>query len=607
MADRQTYQLTANSSPAANYVVSVQHPSGSSEAQKTTILELKTVMSLQNLDNTSDATKWAATATLTNKTINLSSNTLTMTLAQLNSAVSDADVVSLAGSETLTNKTISGASNTFSSIPQSAVTSLTTDLAAKQPLDSDLTTIAGLTPSANDVLQYISGAWANRTISQLKTSLALTESDISGLVSDLAGKQGTLTLTTTGTSGAATLVGNTLNIPQYSGGGGGGTWGSITGTLSSQTDLQTALNNKKSINLIDTSSTGAHGFTVGMAVQKATGGTWQRCRAVSTSNSSYIDGVVLSVPTSTTFVLGQPGDFFDATGLGLASNTVYYLSTSSSGINYSSTAPSAIGEVYKEVFKTNAANQAYIINGPSFEITSASSGSGGGGNKWWKYQQWEHFTIAPQTTQNGSSFVMSVNSGTGATFTTGITANSTMTGYRGVVQGSTGTTATGWAALGTVNTPNSFRFDGTTKSIVMTKLYIDTLRDGTDDYRILFGFTDGVGNGTTGSDGAYFLYSSASANWQIVTKNNSVATTNTSSVTVNALTTYILEVEFDGTGFIFYINGVNVNPSSGAPITTNIPITSGRECGLGVIITKTAGTTARTVNVDWMALGEDFS
>lgn len=34
-------------------------------------------------------------------------------------------------------------------------------------------------------------------------------------------KQGTLTLTTSGSSGAATLVGNTLNIPQYSGGGGG--------------------------------------------------------------------------------------------------------------------------------------------------------------------------------------------------------------------------------------------------------------------------------------------------------------------------------------------------------------------------------------------------
>ena len=32
-------------------------------------------------------------------------------------------------------------------------------------------------------------------------------------------KQNTLTLTTTGTSGAATLVGATLNIPQYGGGG----------------------------------------------------------------------------------------------------------------------------------------------------------------------------------------------------------------------------------------------------------------------------------------------------------------------------------------------------------------------------------------------------
>jgi hypothetical protein len=34
------------------------------------------------------------------------------------------------------------------------------------------------------------------------------------------GKQGALTLTTTGTSGAATLVGNTLNVPQYAGGSG---------------------------------------------------------------------------------------------------------------------------------------------------------------------------------------------------------------------------------------------------------------------------------------------------------------------------------------------------------------------------------------------------
>jgi hypothetical protein len=49
-------------------------------------------------------------------------------------------------------------------------------------------------------------------------------------------KQDTLTLTTTGTSGAATLIGATLNIPQYSGGGpGGNSIGQLTG------DVDTAL------------------------------------------------------------------------------------------------------------------------------------------------------------------------------------------------------------------------------------------------------------------------------------------------------------------------------------------------------------------------------
>ena len=46
--------------------------------------------------------------------------------------------------------------------------------------------------------------------------------------STFAAKQDAITLTTTGTSGAATLVGSTLNIPQYS--AGGGTVTSVTGT-----------------------------------------------------------------------------------------------------------------------------------------------------------------------------------------------------------------------------------------------------------------------------------------------------------------------------------------------------------------------------------------
>jgi hypothetical protein len=48
----------------------------------------------------------SSTNTFSNKSISLGSNTVTSTLAQLNTAISDADVATLAGTETLTNKTL---------------------------------------------------------------------------------------------------------------------------------------------------------------------------------------------------------------------------------------------------------------------------------------------------------------------------------------------------------------------------------------------------------------------------------------------------------------------------------------------------------------------
>lgn len=56
----------------------------------------------------------SSTQALTNKTINLTNNTITGTLAEFNIAVSDANLASLTGSETLTNKTIDIGSNTVS-------------------------------------------------------------------------------------------------------------------------------------------------------------------------------------------------------------------------------------------------------------------------------------------------------------------------------------------------------------------------------------------------------------------------------------------------------------------------------------------------------------
>jgi len=67
----------------------------------TSAVDLNKVVPSGTVVGTSDS------QTLTNKTVDLASNTLTGTKAQFNTALSDADFASLAGTETLTNKTLS--------------------------------------------------------------------------------------------------------------------------------------------------------------------------------------------------------------------------------------------------------------------------------------------------------------------------------------------------------------------------------------------------------------------------------------------------------------------------------------------------------------------
>jgi hypothetical protein len=51
-------------------------------------------------------------------------------------------------------------------------------LAGKQTSSTDLTAIAGLTPSNDDVIQRKAGGWTNRTPTQLKLDLAITKNDV---------------------------------------------------------------------------------------------------------------------------------------------------------------------------------------------------------------------------------------------------------------------------------------------------------------------------------------------------------------------------------------------------------------------------------------------
>jgi hypothetical protein len=72
--------------------------------------------------------------TLQNKTVNLSNNTLTGTIAQFNTALSDADFATLTGTETLTGKTINLANNTVSGTVAQFNTALS---------DGDFATLSG--------------------------------------------------------------------------------------------------------------------------------------------------------------------------------------------------------------------------------------------------------------------------------------------------------------------------------------------------------------------------------------------------------------------------------------------------------------------------------
>lgn len=82
-------------------------------------------------------------------------------------------------------------------------------------LDADLVTIAGLSPSNDDVLQRKSGAWTNRTIAQLKTDFALVKADVGlSLVENtaLSTWAGTSSITTLGTIGTGTWSASTIAV-----------------------------------------------------------------------------------------------------------------------------------------------------------------------------------------------------------------------------------------------------------------------------------------------------------------------------------------------------------------------------------------------------------
>jgi hypothetical protein len=149
----------------------------------------------------------ATTDTFTNKSVNLASNTLTGTLAQFNTALSDADFASIAGIETLTNKTVNLTSNTLTGTLAQFNTALS---------DADFVSIAGIETITNKTLTSpaintatISGGTINNAIIGGTTRAAGSFTTLNA--NSTLDVTGVTTLSSLGV-GASATIGNTLAV-----------------------------------------------------------------------------------------------------------------------------------------------------------------------------------------------------------------------------------------------------------------------------------------------------------------------------------------------------------------------------------------------------------
>lgn len=160
----------------------------------------KTHVGLGNVDNTADTAKPVSTAQqtaldgkaalshthpqsdVTGLTTALSGKAATVhthvatDVTDFSTAV-DARIANVIGTAPAALDTLGELSDALNDDANFAAT-MTTALSGKQASDQDLTDIAALTPTNNDVLQRKAGAWTNRTPAQVKTDLSLVKGDV---------------------------------------------------------------------------------------------------------------------------------------------------------------------------------------------------------------------------------------------------------------------------------------------------------------------------------------------------------------------------------------------------------------------------------------------
>jgi predicted outer membrane repeat protein len=178
------------------------------------------------------------------------------------------------------------------------------------------------------------------------------------------------------------------------------------------------------------------------------------------------------------------------------------------------------------------------------------------------------------------------------------TAVTSVAGHGGIVQHTTGTATTGRAGMLSTNAAgillgNSWywRYE--------SMIRIGTLSDGTNRYTYRAGFIDSPSAEST--DGIFFRYvdNVNTGQWQLVCRSNGTETATNSTTAPAAATWYRLTIIVNpaGNNAEFFVNGTSIGTCA-----SNLPTGAGRGTGFGSLIIKSAGGTARTIDLDYLEI-----
>lgn len=170
----------------------------------------------------------------------------------------------------------------------------------------------------------------------------------------------------------------------------------------------------------------------------------------------------------------------------------------------------------------------------------------------------------------------------------------------GVVRCNTGTTTTGRAAF--QSNTSAMLLGGAEYAYAARIRLFSGLSDDTNTFILYSGIADSTSAEPT--DGVYFRYSHSVGNWELVQRNNGSEIATDTGLAVANQTPYVLRIEIaaDASSCVGYVNGTKIVPAS-----FGLPTASGRNTGIvPVNIRKTAGTSARSVDIDYFTLTARF-